>query len=243
MKLVKKWLFPILTCLIVMGAAVLPPYISQVKDVRQFEQIHSTEQNADALPVREVRDQLERLELYARWYTNSEIIPSFQTPTIDKELAEQALDRLAQAGVISTSVTEDSMEHIEMERILLWDPSDSTGFQQPVEFWSISADLGDGALCMNVDGESGLPLMLSLYDPNMARWLQFKDPGTLSDLAGRYFELLGLEAHFVESDVTTDAAPWERQFVIDGTGSYYGFSINATMMNIGPDQRGTVVIN
>ena len=87
MKLVKKWLFPILTWLIVVAAAVLPPYISQVKDGQQFGQIHSSELNADALPIREPPNFLERLELYARWKEQVEPVPFFQNPETDDELS------------------------------------------------------------------------------------------------------------------------------------------------------------
>ena len=118
MKLVKKWLFPILTCLTVAGAAVLPAYISQVRDDRQFAQIHTSELNADALPVWEGPSLLERLELYASWHTRSDIIPSFQTvpdgeDPANVELAvrvlEQALDYLTQAGILPDNLHQHDM--------------------------------------------------------------------------------------------------------------------------------------
>ena len=242
MKLVKKWLFPILTCLIVMGAAVLPPYISQIKDNRQFAQIHTSELNADALPVWEGRNLLERLELYARWSTDhSEIIPSFQTvPDSEEaenvELAEQtlnqALDHLTQAGVIPAYLLEFPLEHTGITRILLWNPADSMSSQEPLEFWSVTAEFGEDSLWIMVDSESGLPLDLNLYDPNMARWLFYKDPNTLPDLAERFFGLLDLEAEMVETDIPSDAAPWERHFDIKGAEIQYGFFFNATMLDI-----------
>ena len=242
MKLVKKCLFPVLTCLIIAGAAVLPPYISQVKDDQQFAQIHASELDADALPVWEGRDLLERLELYARWSTDhSEIIPSFQTmpfseETADMELAvqvlSQALSRLTQADVIPSHLLELPLWPTNVYRILLWDPADSTGGQEPVEFWEMSADWGKGSLVMIVDCESGLPLRLSLFDPNMARWLQYKDPDTLPNMAERYFDLLGLVAEPVETGLPPDAAPWNRDFVIEGTKIRYSFSFNATLLSI-----------
>lgn len=169
MKLVKKWLFPILTCLIAIGAAVLPPFISQAKDSRQFAQIHASELNADALPVREGRTQLERLELYARWNTDrSEIIPSFQT-SIEMELAEaelagQALTYLTQADVIPAYLLLSPLKYTSMDRILLWDPKDSMSSQEVAEFWRVAADFGNCHLWMTVDSESGLPLTLSLTE-------------------------------------------------------------------------------
>ena len=57
-QLVKKWLFPALTCLIVAGAAMLPPLVSQARDVRLLGQVHAELLDADALPVTAGRPQL-----------------------------------------------------------------------------------------------------------------------------------------------------------------------------------------
>ena len=65
MKLIKKWLLPVLTCLIVAGAAVLPPYISQARDDRQFGQVHAEELDAVPLPVYEPPTLMDRIKLYA----------------------------------------------------------------------------------------------------------------------------------------------------------------------------------
>ena len=239
MKLVKKWLFPILTCLIVAGAAVLPPYISQVKDGKQFGQVHSSELNADALPVREAWDLLDRLGLYACWYTNSEIIPSFQTPQADVDLAEQTLERLVLANVIPGHLLWDSVEQVGAERILLWSATNSVGSQTPVEFWRIKAYLGNRSVSMDLDGESSLPLHLNLYDPDIAQWLQYKDPAALLELAQSYFDLLGLEASLAEVNPMPGTAPWERRFAVEGTELCYRVAFNGTTLDIGLDQSGT----
>lgn len=237
MKLVKKWLFPILTCLIIVGAAVLPPYISQVRDNKQFGQIHAEELNADILSAREPPDLLERLELYARWCTPTETIPSFQNPETDVDLAEQALERMVQANVIPSHLLWDSVEQADATRLLLWNPTDSIGSQTPIEFWRVKVYLGDRSLSMDLDGESGLPLHLNLYDPNIAQWLDYKEPDTLPNLAECYFDLLGLEADLVGGDVPLDSAPWERQFFIKGTDMCYRFAFNATVLTIDLDQN------
>lgn len=237
MNLLKKWLFPILTCLIVIGAAVLPAYISQVKDNRQFAQIHTSELNADALAVREGRDLLGRLELYARWNTMSDIIPSFQTVPEDEklenvELAEQtlthALDYLIQAGVLPDYLLELPLEYLNVSRVLLWDPDDMSSWNL-AEYWSVTTGLGEDSLWIMIDSESGLPLTLNLYDPNMARWLEYKDPNTLPDMAAQFFELLGLKTEHTEAYPPSDT---EHYFVIEGTEIQYCFSFNATMLDI-----------
>lgn len=239
MKLMKKWLFPILTCLIIVGAAVLPPYISQVKDSEQFGRIHAEELNMDTLPIREPPDLLKRLELYARWRTPAETIPSVQNPEMNVGLTEQALEYLVQTDVIPGHLLWDSVEQADAKRILLWNPTDSMGSQTPIEFWRVKVYLGDRSLSMDLDSETGLPLFLNLYDPDMAQWLNYKDPNTLPDLAKCYFDLLEVEADLVEGDIPLDSAPWERQFLIKGTDICYRFSFNATVLTIDLDQNWT----
>ena len=241
MKLIKKWLLPILTCLIVIGAAVLPPYISQVKDDRQFAQIHTSELNADALPVWEGWDLLERLELFARWHTNhSEIIPSFQTVP-DGEEAEnvelaaltlsRALDCLIQAVILPDYLLKFPLEHPNITRVLLWDP-DSIGSREPMVFWEVWGDLGESSLYMIVDSESGLPLVLNVFEPNMGQWLSYKDPGTLPNLAQRYFDLFGLKSEPAETDLPSDTDPWQRYFVIEGTEIQFCFTFTYSMLDV-----------
>lgn len=243
MKLVKKWLFPVLTCLIVVGAAVLPQRFSQARDARQFGQVHTEKLEAETLPAYEPPSLLERMELYARWSVRAETIPSFQTPAMYEEnsqetqdLARKALDRLAQAEVIPSHLLNSSLTITSMDRILLWDPTDDVGRREPVEFWQVMADLGDGSFWARIDSESGLLFELSLYDPNMARWLTYKDPNTLPELAGRFFGLLELE--YTETDAPAAEAPWERTYHVEGSDIIYWVSFNATMLNISLEYNG-----
>lgn len=242
MKLVKKWLLPALTCLIVAGAAALPPYLSQLRDARQLGQIHAETLEADALPIREPPGFWERLELYARWRASSEPVPSFQNPEMDGELntrlAVQALMSLAQAGVIPDLRL--PVKQASVNRILLWDPADSVGSQTPVEFWKAEGDLEGGSFWVTVDSESGLPLELHLYDPNMAQWLAYKEPDTLPDLAEEFFALLGLETTLAlekSYSLPTNGAPWERRFAVAGLKIDYLFVFNATTLDISMEPR------
>ena len=238
MKRLKKWLFPLLTCLIAAGAAVLPPYLSQLRDVGQFGQIHVEGLAADALPVREPLNLLERLALYARWQGQAEPVPSFQSPEAGEdregERAERAnlvLELLVQAGVLPAHLIQSPLKSADMTRILLWETADGIG-REPVEFWKAAGDLGDGSFWVTFDGESGLPLELHLYDPDMAQWLAYKEPDTLPDLAEQYFALLGLEVDLVEPHFPANSAPWERQFAVAETGIVYWVSFNATTLDI-----------
>ena len=243
MKQVKKWLFPVLTLLIVAGAAALPPYISKARDAGQFGQLHAEVLEADALPVREPPTLLERLELYARWRTPSETIPSFQSPVVDGTLPETALREallcLAEAEIIPNELAERIFDYTNMDNVLLWDPTDSMSGQEPVPIWCISGGLnpGQGSVSIDLDAGSGLPLQLSLYDPYMAEWLSYKDPDALPELGRRYFDLLGLEAELLELDDDVGKTPWERRFSVQGMGQSYRISFNATMLDISLDSN------
>ena len=244
MKLVKKWLFPILTCLIVAGAVVLPPYISYIRDNRQsYAQIHTSELDADGLLIWEGWDLLERLELFARWYTDySELLPSFQTVPGDEEsenaelaalTLNRALDCLIQAGVLPDYLLKFPLEHPHITRVLFSDPDRlGMGILEPLVFWEVWGDLGEDSLYMIVDSESGLPLILNLFDPNLGQWLSHKDPGTLPNLAQRYFDLFGLMYEPVETDLSSDTDPWQRYFVVEGTEIQFCFTFTYSMLDI-----------
>lgn len=243
MKWVKKWLFPVLTCLIVAGAAVLPPYISQIRDAGLLGQVHTQALAADALPVREAPELLDRLALYARWCSPSEIIPSFQSPETEyvetaERVTREALEKLADGGVLPGQAVWDladgaaRLEITSWSHILLWDPDVGIAQQEPISFWAVTGDLGRGSVWMDIDAESGLPLRLSLYDPDMAQWFPYKDPSALPELARQYFDLLGLEATRMEPDGPGSAAPWEIHYAVTGLKLCYCFSFNATMLNI-----------
>ena len=244
MKWVKKWLFPVLTCLIVAGAAVLPPYISQIRDAGLLGQVHTQALAADALPVREAPELLDRLALYARWCSPSETIPSFQSPEEGsmaqaERIAQDALEKLADGGVLPGQAVWDladgalRLEITSWSHIMLWDPNVGIAQQEPISFWAVTGDLGWGSVWMDIDAESGLPLRLSLYDPDMAQWLSYKEPDALTGLAGRYFDLLGLEAEQMEPDDPDPAVLWACWYHAAGLKLCHRVSFNATMLNIG----------
>ena len=147
-------------------------------------------------------------------------------------MLEQALDDLTQAGVLPDYLFEFPMEHINMTRLLLWDPGNMNSHNS-AEYWSATADFGENChVWIVIDSESGLPLKLSLSDPNMAQWLSYKDPVTLPDMAERFFDLLGLEAQMSATILPSDTTPWEYRFTIEGTEIEYWIVFNATMLDI-----------
>lgn len=205
MKLARKWLFPALTCLLAALAAVLPPYISQLRDAKQFGQIHTEALAAETLPVREEPTLLDRLALYVRWTDNKEIVPSFHSPEENGReeaagLAWDALKQLAQAEVIPGKLLQSpsggsAFPYItSWTYILLWNPESGIAGQAPAGFWRVTAELGGTRVVgMDIDQESGLPIRLTLYDPELGQWLAWKDSAAQAAVGRGFLSLLGLE--------------------------------------------------
>lgn len=208
MKLVKKWLLPVLICLAVAEAAVLPPHLSLIRDHQQFRQVHIEELAADSLPIRETPTLPERLALYVSWMDDEKVVPSFQSPGEEgqaqaKELIRAALERLAQAGVIPEKLLVDKAADPEIAfwtYFLLWNPESSIAGQAPVGFWRVTADLGDCPVQLDIDQESGLPVRLSLYDLELAQWLAWKDTAAQAAVGRGFLSLLGLEVEEARPD-------------------------------------------
>lgn len=252
MKLVKKWLFPVLTCLLVAGAALLPQGVSEARDAKQFGAVHAETMAADRLPVQdqEPPSLTDRIDLYLRWLGLQEAIPSFRTPASisEQEAAEMAgvvLDMLISGQVLSEQVLMDEetgdLRRLEVTYcyyILIWDPEKGAAQQEPHAIWELSADLGSssGSLWMTLDAETGLPLYIQLYDPNMDQWLSPKDPGALPTAAENFFDLLGLEGDpVILSTLDNGSGIGQCVYRVKGTDFYYRFDHTGMMLNISPE--------
>lgn len=205
MKLLRKWLFPALTCLIVIGAAVLPPRLSQARDAREFGQVHAEALEAEELPVYEPPSLLDRLKLFVRWSSGVETIPSFQSREEQyvekaKQVTWEALEQLVDGGLIPDYLAE-GLELTSWSYVLLWDTESSIADQAPTIIWRVSADFGDKAwmatLWMDVDAESGLPLTLDVYDSDINQWLPY-EADAFQQWTDQYLALLGLDVELVD---------------------------------------------
>ena len=249
MKLLKKWLFPVLTCLIVAGAAVLPARVSQARDARQFGQIHTEELKADALPEWKGPSFLERLEMYICQYSYDEERPvlSFHSTLyygdpVRDEVIERAKDTLTQSGILPNwYFTDEPFEDFTgptVSHTLLWDPADSASWQEPSSFWLVTFQYHSesGAhyknLSVVLDDESGLPITLALSDTNMAKWLPYK-ADALRAFMERYFDALGLEVQLQDSD-NPEPDGLVLSYLVSGTNVGYTAEHNATLLSIGP---------
>lgn len=234
MKLVKKWLFPALTCLIVAGAAALPPRISQARDARQFGQVHTEELAADSLPAYEPPSLADRLELYAYRFSKEHPVLSFedtfyfeQHPQEKEELMQSVEDMLVEAGVIPKwAFEEDPFTELTARSLLLWDPAEDSSVQKPATFywltWENHDKLHNKIFVVYTDGETDLPIDIYIHDTNISQWLPY-EAEPLRELAGRYFELLGMDVREVDADRPYE--PWHT-FYYELTDTAVRYSVH-----------------
>lgn len=214
MKLVKRWLFPVLTCLIIVGAAVLPAQFSQAQDARLFGQVHTEELDADPLPAAQAPTLLDRIALYSSRYSSEHPILSYDRTVFfddpeEARLMQSVQDQLIEAEVLPVLLFE--VESKQATQLLLWDPEQNDTFQTPSLFWRFSWSLYydknlQKKISVTVDDETGLPIELNIHDPGMSQWLPY-DTDHLRTLSEHFFDLLGVEVQETDLDGPKYAPP------------------------------------
>lgn len=247
---IKKWLFPVLTALIVAGAAVLPPRISQLRDARQLGQVHAEALEADSLPAVSSSTLLDRIILYADQSSSTHPVLSSrvfggwgkENPFQEQEpLLQATRELLTGAGVLPEYFFEEKPLERQVEaRLLLWDPAASDTFQEPAVFWGLDweyfTELHSRSLKVYLDAETGLPIYLCVYDTNMSQWLAY-DGDRLRELAERYFGLLGLEVRQADLGWEPSVIQMELRYDVAGSDMRF-FVIRApTTLTIEPDSN------
>lgn len=247
MKLMKRWLFPVLTCLIVAGAAVLPRHVSEVRDARQFGQIHAEGLAADGLPVYDPPSLIDRLTLYSHRGYAAHPVLSFEDnfyfedfPQKRDELMQSVEDMLIEAGLIPEWVfREEPFTSLSASRLLLLDPAEGSSIQEPTAFYILSWANYDKRhnkhLTVHLDAESGLPVYFNIFDTNISQWLPYQvEP--LRALAGRFFDLLGMEAQELGSGGAAEV--WHAfGYALTGTEVRYDVTRAPTAVTIDVDRN------
>lgn len=245
MKPVKKWLLPVLTCLVVTGAAALPAWISQIRDARQFgwAQTFAVEPEASASPALEERTLPDRMALYAKQRFSSEPILSFRDSVNaddpeGREQAQAAQKLLIEAEVLPEWLFE-GFDGAEFSRLLLWDPAEGSATREPSAFWDVEwAYYTDKnwrkSVHVTLDTETGLPIELFVNDTELDQWLSPK-AWDFNRLVERFFELLGMETK--SGGFSYDSGP-VQSYAVTGTALFYEISWDDTsfsiMLNIAP---------
>ena len=252
MKLLKKWLFPVLTCLIVAGAAVLPPYLSQLRDARQLGQVHAETLEADALPVYEPLSLADRMVLFTDRYSPQHPILSSDERAYADDLtklqqAQAVQELLTGSGIVPEWVFEDfdPYEHLAVSRLLLWDPAEGVAVREPSVFylfhWTYYTTPHNKSLSVSVDGETGLPIEVIVFDTNMSQWLPY-GWDELQGMADRYFEMMGL-AYGLDIEPMEPAEPDPKSYLslyysVIGTNIRYQVSRNPTSLGFSLELNG-----
>lgn len=250
MKQFRTWFFPFLTCLLVIGAAVLPARFSQARDERQLGQIHTEALDAGDLPVRAAQSLPDRMALYASWKSSGRPILSFQDHTYfgDSEglaLAQECQELLTEGEVLPQWIfQEDPFDSMSISRLLLWDPEEGDAVQEPSVFWEAgwffySDKSHQKSIHLTLDAETGLPIYLWVNDTNMSQWLPYQEE-ELRVLAGRFWGLLGLEVEEREPDGPMYDAGLDLSYALTGTAVAYDVFRAPTSCSIQPrEQSGT----
>ena len=250
MKLIRKWLFPMLTCLIVASAAALPPYVSQVRDEGQFGAVHTEAMDLGALPVREaaVPDLFDRMDLYANQYSWERPVLSSNTGAfsdgITREERALTLQRLLiEADLIAPiffdEYVDEPFEQCSESRLLLWDPAGEWTIQEPSCYylfaWTSYETYHNKSLSVTVDTETGLPIDVNLFDTNLSVWCPYTK-AELDRLVDRYFALMGwtIGVDVEPLDyVDPKLGGWYRSnFAVVGTDLRYSIVHGATTLDI-----------
>ncbi len=256
MKLMRRWLLPALTFLIVVGAAVLPARVSQMWDARQFGQVHTEALEVGSLPVHEAPTLLDRMELFANQYSSARPILSSSTGGYADSLTirEQALalrELLAAWNIVPnfffdeyTGASDEAFEYCSVQRLLLWDPAEERDIREPSCYyqfaWTDYETYHNKSLSVDVDAETGLPIQVIIWDTNIAQWFPYTREA-LADKAEYYFQMMGWT-------VGVDVIPMEPLelenkflqlcFAIPDTDLYYWITHGPTTLHISLETMG-----
>lgn len=239
MKLVRRWLLPALTCLLALGAAALPPYISQMRDAKQFGQVHAEALGADPLPAVQASTLLDRMKLYASRLSSSRtILSATDYATLEDaqeaELAQSAQEVLTGSGVLPAWIFEEEpFGALRVSRLLLWDVEDKG---EPSVFWDITWEnytnkSHQKSVHVTLDAQTGLPIHLYVHDTNMSQWMAY-DVEHLRSLTQRYSDLWGLEVQEVDLAGPMYVPSVNVSYSISGAGLYFFASRAPTDLSI-----------
>ena len=208
MKGKKTWLPVGLTCLVVLGAVLLPQSVSRARDVRLLGRVHAEAMEvAGGLPTRPASLQ-EKLTLLGIWNRDSDAVSYFTQDLMVEteeredsteswnEAAAAAVESLVEAGVVPEELGLEPPVVAGGERVLL--RSQSSGVSASfLRLWC-SYDSFGGSLDLVLDEDTGTVVQLYLSWPGASKLLS--SPGALGEA---FFKTLDLEAELLEEGKRT----------------------------------------
>ncbi len=171
MRILKVWILPCLTALVVLASAVLPQWLSRLGDQRLLGSVHTEEMAAENGLAFRTPDLLERLEMATAWSYDTGTLSVFTQEVSDEsgELAEQVLAELrslADSGVLPEELVLDETPNIQGLRVFLRDRE--TGLS--TSFWCLDGKGTDMALYIVLDVESGHAVRLDFSHPALRKY-------------------------------------------------------------------------
>ena len=170
MRRLDKFLLPLLTCLVVLGAILFPQQLSQWRDRAVWNGPHTEElKTENDLPTQPL-SLAERMLLLARYSDDTdkytEITVIFQEQESDDEAAallRAELERLSRLGVLPTGPLMAELSGFHAQRCYLRSPEEIRG----ASFWTIDAysKAEDLWLYLILDEETGYALQLDMVGP------------------------------------------------------------------------------
>lgn len=209
MKEKKTWLPVGLTCLVVLGAVLLPQSVSRARDARLLGRVHAEAMEvAGGLPTRPASLE-EKLTLLGIWSRDSGAVSYFTQDLLwDTENREEdsagswdqaavaAVESLVEAGVVPEELGTEPPVVAGGERMLL--RSQSSGVSASFLSLWCSYDRFGGSLDLVLDEDTGTVVQLYLSWPGLRQLLP--SPGGVGEA---FFETLDLEAELLEEGKRT----------------------------------------
>lgn len=230
MKRLDRWLLPVLTCLVVLVAILLPQRLSQWRDQAALNGLHTEElKTENELPTQSLTLE-ERILLLARYDEDMDSMTAMvQELEQSGEVAgmmRKELERLCESGVLPPEVLPADLSSFESRRLYL---------RAPEEIWGSSFLLMEGYdkaediyFSLVLDEETGYALRLELATPALQ---QFSDEPV--NIGITFLDRLGVE------NMCIGYGGYDATFDLPGADCRYTIWLeNHAMLQITPAPKG-----
>lgn len=207
MKAVKRWLLPVLTCLIVAAAVLLPPYLSQIRDRELTDTVHTEPAAVKDYSALEPAALPDRVWFLARWAAGDDSMSAATQPLTGGESGEKFQARMLAALAGFNDAIPELNFSLDFCRAAEFTASSLLLRDENGEFarmFRVCWSQGEGReVEVVVDGETDL--VLSYRDDTGLTTHPAPGPKGYELLAGLYFSYLGLPGQFNDYQVDTAA--------------------------------------
>lgn len=191
MKRLDRWLLPILTCLVVLVAVLLPQRLSRWRDEAVLNGPHTEElKTENELPTQSLPLE-ERMMLMARYDEDMDamtaMVQELEQDGGMEALMRTELERLCESGILPWETLPEDLSPFLSRRLYL---------RAPEEIWGASFLVMEGyskeddvSLSLALDEETGYALRLELYSPALRKFV-----GEPVNIGTVFLDRLGVES-------------------------------------------------